>query len=321
MESTIFFVNNSPYCFWDKDLKSRNLTFIENLEANYFEFQANYLLSSIESDETTDSEKSHLSITLRNTYSHSLESFFAILLAAIQAPDLVPAWLLKYKNRDLYKLVDKIQEGKFFRNKLGLKECSFKKIADVILSINLEDKEKQKNIKNKFASLWNRFASDFSKKSFQDEYNSIKHGFRITEGGFDLRFTKEEKPGETPEDAEFRTLGSSKYGSTYFVTEQVSPNKPHYMIHENNRNWSLKRYARELVLVSNSINNIQTFIKLKHGKKENYSIPQDLSFLDVYLEDSSGVTDFNFRDNYKFNDEALLGREELIKSFDEVFQP
>jgi len=50
-------------------------------------------------------------IALRMAYSQGLETLFAFLGAAVQAPDCVVGYLLRYENRDLNSLIDKIRHN------------------------------------------------------------------------------------------------------------------------------------------------------------------------------------------------------------------
>jgi hypothetical protein len=48
------------------------------------------------------------------------------------------------------------------------------------------DIEFKTKIEISFSSLWKHFAEDFLRDGFSEEYNSIKHGFRLRIGGFSL---------------------------------------------------------------------------------------------------------------------------------------
>jgi len=74
---------------------------LRSLDADYFTFQGRQFARSLE---TEDAQRA--AVALRSAYSHALETFFALLFAAIQAPDCVPAWLALYQPAELVALVD-----------------------------------------------------------------------------------------------------------------------------------------------------------------------------------------------------------------------
>lgn len=322
LQETIFYIDEEIFCFWDKDPIKTNLEFIDRFDDEYFEFIANHASNILESDTSSKEDKSYMSIILRNTYSHALESFFAFVCASIQATDFIPGWLLKYRTTQLYSLVEKIQGNNFIHNKLMFDKVNWEVIVGEFFCMKSSSKTKIQDVKNKFELLWKRLATDFLNTSIQAEYNSIKHGFRVEEGGFHINFSAEDKPGQISKRNEVKSLGGSKFGSSFYIPEKLSNKKPHYAIHRNSRNWPLKRYARELVLISLSLKNIKSYLKIKNGEnpeEQKFIYPQDLSFLDMYLADNPGVLEFNLHTEIKTEEHALWSKSALKQVYDKMY--
>ncbi len=89
MQYSKFVVDELPFCVWEWDLRDRNLEFINDFDPAYFKYLANVHRQSFETEE----HKQHAGLSLRTSYVHGLETFFAILFATIQAPDCVIGWL------------------------------------------------------------------------------------------------------------------------------------------------------------------------------------------------------------------------------------
>src|SRR3989304_3703054 len=92
MQYSKFAVDETPWCAWEWDLKKQNLAFIEGVDPTYFEFLARVYVNLPDSD-----QEHKAALALRTAYSHGIETFFALLFAAIQAPDCVIGWVHKYE--------------------------------------------------------------------------------------------------------------------------------------------------------------------------------------------------------------------------------
>ena len=225
IQYAFFMIDDKPYCFWDVDIPTLTLDFLESIDPKYFEYLGNTYFSE-------DTEASNLlaSLALRTAYSQALETFFAFVAATLQAPQCVPAWITTYWPSELKNVVEKITNNQPFPTILKRGTLSWQHVSDFIYSwLVLEDKSKEKRIKKNFASLWSKFASDFLDEGFSNEYNSIKHGFRVRPGGFHLSIGINEKPGEPAPREKMRLLGKSEYGSSYLSSQQkvfVNKNRP-----------------------------------------------------------------------------------------------
>jgi len=110
VHSSIFVVNEEPYCIWEVDLPARNMEFLDGIDTEYFD----YVLKVHAEAE----DEKRASIALRTGLHHAMETMFSLLGAYIQAPDCVHAWVAKCSNKDLRELVKKVAS---FQNDLCTK--------------------------------------------------------------------------------------------------------------------------------------------------------------------------------------------------------
>ena len=157
---------------------------------------------------------------------------------------------------------------------------SWKVISDYVhMSLILEDKEKEKKVKEGFSKFWQRLAREYIKQDFTDEYNSIKHGLRIKSGGFSLAIGKEDVPGKPAPPEKMNLVGRSQYGSTYNVIKNIGETKNHLQVMKSSRNWSPIDITWALHIISMSITNIINALKILNGDDATavkFSWPSDL---------------------------------------------
>jgi len=174
----LFVVNDTPYCVWDFDIHQHNKAFIKSINHRYFEH-----LGKIHSAFLEEEDKQYAAIALRAAYSHALETLFALLGATLQAPDCVVGWVLKYRPEELRGFVRKVVDRQKIYTKLSLTDTQWIEIVKATTPINSGDVEKIEKIHKNFAQLWTSFAEDFLDEDKTFEYNSIKHGLRVSMGG------------------------------------------------------------------------------------------------------------------------------------------
>ncbi len=256
----VFMVDNEPYCLWsDKDIKNDTLEFLDNIDPKYFEYQASTNLKKL----STKKYKQNAALAIRTAYSHGLETLFSLLCATIQSPYCVPAWLLLCSNKQLYSVVEKIHNRKDIALLVKPDRVDWQGISSAIHSpLVLQDKEKEKTIKTHFGELWSRWASDYLGNIFRKEYNSIKHGFRVKAGGFSFAIGAEETPGVHAPQGNMRLIGKSEFGSSFFDYIPINESKPHIQLRRNSTNWDPEDMAWGLQLISISISNIVSFLKV-----------------------------------------------------------
>jgi|SRR3989304_1336452 len=260
MQYSKFAVDETPWCAWEWDLKKQNLAFIEGVDPTYFEFLARVYVNLPDSD-----QEHKAALALRTAYSHGIETFFALLFAAIQAPDCVIGWVHKYEIHHLKSLLEKVNQRQYINTKIDMAAITWKNLSNALLIFTLDDKEKEKRIKQKFAVAWQKLANDFLEPSFAPEYNSIKHGFRAKSGGFRVAMGRENQPGVPPPPENMHLWGESEFGSTFFTVGPLDKSKHNFRLLKHSRGWQLENFYFGLHLISLSLQNVLSFLKVANG--------------------------------------------------------
>jgi len=264
MQYSKFAVDDFAWCAWDWDLKKLNLNFINSIDPEYFEYLAQIYASSDEKHEQ------NAALALRAAYSHGLETLFAFLFAAIQAPDCVIGWVHKYEVSQIRNLLQKVNNRERILSKIKIDHFSWDSISNAVLPFILDDKEKEASIKRNYARTWEKFANEFIEPAFAFEYNSIKHGLRAKSGGFWLAIGPQEAEGTLASSKQMHLMGKSDYGSTFYTVdpfdiEAADKSKRHFRLLKHSQNWRLERFYYGLHLISASLQNILTFLKIING--------------------------------------------------------
>lgn len=293
LERAIIMVNQTPLCIWDhENTIEKNLQFLDNIDHLYFEFLARTLYQKLQ----TKKNNQRAAIAIRSAFSHGLETLFSLLGAFIQAPHCVQGWVLHCKNSDLYDLIDRINTYKKV-------PCIFKddvldwtKISQYVFrSLSLENEARKKEIVNGFSSFWCGCANDFTNETFTKEYNSIKHGFRVRSGGFSVQIGRKEVNGGETSQQTMQLLGSSNYGSTFYGLKKINNAINHFSWIRYARNWDPEDMIWALNLITLSIANVITAIKILNGvdpKDIKYVYPSDSKIFQKPIENTKtlGVT-------------------------------
>ncbi len=141
-----------------------------------------------------------------------------------------------------------------------------------------------------FGRLWGRFANDFLNDMARREYNSLKHGFRIDPGGFSVSVGWERSPGLPCPPEAMHSIGGSQFGSSFFVKEKF--HKHNFTIQRCLRNWMPANFVRALKLVSISLYNIVSWLRLCNGVAAEELLircPETLGEFDGPWKDVPGV--------------------------------
>lgn len=316
MQNAVFMVNDKPYCIWDIDLKERNSKFLESIDPEYFEY-------SLETHMAT-TDKKRAAISLRSTLHHAMETFFSLLGAFLQAPDCAYAWISKCENSDLRKLLDRINssDDSVFR-KLNMESLSWNGIARCVYRAYKPGTERQQKAIDLFAKLWENLSIEFLDPNHRDEYNAIKHGFRLQSGGFAFSFAPEDGTGKPPSDDKFTLLGSSDTGSSFLrVKRSDSSRKNRSLIAERvHLNWSLDKVNLLIQAISVSILNLTSAMKIANGfnaKECRFASFVDDADFEAPWKHTVGVTSLTMPNTYDKDKVISISEEELmqtIKSF------
>jgi len=292
MQSSIFAVNDTPYCLWEIDVAARNRAFLDGLDPEYFSYV-------LETHIETEDEKRGL-VALKIALHHSIEALFSLLGAFVQAPDCAYAWIAKCSNAELRKFVARVTRGDAtLISKLNLPVISWESVAAAVFNTYKPGTERQAQTVKRFARLWLSLSQDLSDQAAIEEDKALKHGFRVRPGGFALAVGIEHSYGVPPSDSEMQMVGKSDYGATFLKIENIGTGQggPHIRSRQTSVNWSIERVILQFQLVGMSINNVLSGLKVLNGYPAGsckFLRPQEDTDFDKPWSYSVGVTSVNF---------------------------
>lgn len=292
IKSPIFCVFHDPYCLWDQDYIERNKEFVAGIDVEHFEFILNKFID--------DEDEMRSSIIIKTTLHHAVETMFTLMGAYVQAPDVAYAWVTKCPTGHLRNLLKAMIEGNNNiprRNSL-IKNLTFEDISQAIHQYSVYPNREKDNTIKLYSVFWLRMARDFLDSNSIDEYNSLKHGFRVKSGGSKIKIAVEKEQNVRPPDSEFKTLCDSQFGTRFFKVEKTPDIHGNRSIRtkRTSLNWSIERTILLLQLVSMSINNIVNSLKNANGAKpseSSYLRPENDSDFELPWTYSTNVTSMN----------------------------
>lgn len=311
MQNTIFLVNDEPFCLWDFDLKKRNNEFLKGLDAEYFEYCLSTHL------ETEDEKRA--SLALRVALHHALETLFSLIGAYVQAPDCAYAWLAKCSTSDLRTFVSRAAQGypEVF-TKLNIPSVTWETVARAAFDTYMPGTERQQKTIELFSTAWARLAHEFLDQNHIDEYNSLKHGFRIRRGGFSLAVGIEPSYGVPPPDDQMHLLSHSNFGASFFKIEPISADKKNRSIRARRTsvNWSPERTVLSLQLVYMSLNNVISALRIVNGWSASeckFLRPENDEDFNEPWRHTPGVTSINFDHVIDEKNTVSITKQELLE--------
>lgn len=311
----MFVVDERPFCMWAGDVRDRNLTFIEALDPTYFDFLAQIHTGALE----TERQEHHAALALRAAYAQGVETLLAVLFATVQAPDCVIGWLHEYRSEDLWNLAQRIRGRRPILSKYRPTPVSWQGVANIVLAnLQLPDADRERHVKELFATTWSRLAADYLDETAGWEYNSIKHGLRLHPGGFWLAFGLEETPGVLAPPERMRLVGQSKYGSSFFSRERIGAQGHHFRLRHHHRNWQLERYVYGLSLISLSLRNILSFLRVANGRdaaEVEFYCPRDDALFEAPWVPVPGATSFGMNEIIRPDDIAYFTDDDILAAY------
>lgn len=314
MEVVKFIVDETPYACWDWHLQRKNIEFIEGIDAEYFRYVAELNVTKLDGD-----DKQRAALALRLAYSHGLEALLALLCSLVQAPQCVVGWMISYKNSELRNLVQKISRHENVYSSLKGTPITWNLLAKYV-HFNLSfDEQKLNWIKNGFGKLWSGFAYDFLNESISHEYNGVKHGLRTRPGGFFLAVGREDTPGVPAPPEKMQTIGGSEFGTSFFVREKIlEGNRVNFRPRSQSRNWNPENLANGLILLSMSINNVVSFLRILNGIKPDkckFTAPTEEDVFEEPWKRCVGVDSANFDTIIESAHITPCTKDDILKSY------
>lgn len=312
-------IDTTPLCFWDYDHANTQLQLLNNIDPFYFDY-----LCRMHEEHLSGEDNLYAAVGLRITYSHALESLFALIGAAVQAPECPAGWLLKYKNSELTRLIEKISKRENFYNKLHIERGNWREIANRLHDWNLaEDLAEEmraaivEETKSAAAKLWSTLAREYIDRDFQEEYNSLKHGLRVISSPWSLAFGREDVRGVRAPAERMQVMAQSAYGSSFLRAANL---KPHHWQFETQRvNWHPATFVKRLPLVVISINNVLVFLKItNHTPAENVTfIPLQQQMVDEALSTADRSASTKWSLNRHVSPETIpdISREAILSHY------
>ena len=236
---------------WSDSPQERNREFLEGLDPGYFKYVAGLFEREIQGE-----SKQYAVLSLRLAYAQALETLFALLGAAIQAPHCPLGWIMAYTNREIHDLVRSVSAGSGVMAS-GFHPTSWLDVSKHVLLFETEDPQRDASVRSEFGEAWARLAHDFSDVSGSEEYNSIKHGFRARLGGFDLTLAP------VGHDAPPLLQSKSEFGTKSFSLKWLDKQNGNFCVIDSWRNWDPVSLVVRLELIAMSILNVRSFLLVR----------------------------------------------------------
>lgn len=260
MKHTIFVVNKEPYCIWEADLLEKNQTFLKSIDVDYFD----YMLSC---HQAGDDDK-RAAIALRSAMYHAMETMYSLIGAYVQGPLCAYAWIAKCSNVELRTFVKSVSKQESnIPSVLKLSALNWQNIALAIFDQATGDQDKNEHTASFYAKFWKRVSSEFLDQDCIDENNSIKHGFRVKSGGFRMNVRIQEQPNVQPVKGRVHAFAGSDYGTSFHRVLQANSIKGNRSLisEEKSLNWKLENVVAMIELMSASITNIVSALKIANN--------------------------------------------------------
>ncbi len=321
MQKILFYVGKRPYAVWGRDIAEKNILFLKNYDTRQFEYLVNVHKSQVDTENAQQA-----AIALRTAYGLAQEALFSLIGAALQAPKCVFGWLSRYRERDIELVIQGIEGSakfpKLFRGALTWQSLS----NEIHKGLVLPDKAIEKEIKSRFAILWEYLSAEYLDKKFRDEYNCAKHGLRLQPGGFRVGMGIQKNPTEPVAIDKLSWTRKNNYGSSTLSLVKIGENNEavDYYIREESRNWDIESLTGRIRLIVISINNVISFLRTINGQKQavqQYLWPKDLGHFDSVWESDCEVISLSMDPRVTENMINPTKATELIKAYDRKSLP
>ncbi len=312
MIGTPFVVDENPYVCWDWHLREKNLEFLQGIDAHYFRYVVESNAEHLDGD-----NKHRAALSIRLAYSQALETLFALLGSAVQAPRCPLGWMLAYRT-ELPRVVRKITNGEVILTRSRTPQFSWESISATVHARMGCEEPKKDWIQKGFGECWARFATEFLNPHFATEYNSMKHGLRGSLGGFVLAVGTEEVPGVPASADAMRGLSEGIFGAAFFEREKVGEKSISFRPRRRNRNWSPENLFHAVIIAAMSINNVASCLRILNGdepKKCQFWNPESAKAFESPWAKSVGVIDASIDTEVTEADISPTTKDEVFASY------
>lgn len=309
-----FAVADKPFCCWEYDHGKRTLEFLDGLDPDYFATMAMLLGGQLESDDALA-----MSVTLRMLYAQAIEALLALLGATVQAPEAIPAWIASCSTQNLDEVAQGLKDGATILTQDGRQRVSFIDLSEQVHRYAWTTETGSDSTAARFGRFWHRLATDYLDDVVRAEHNALKHGHRVAAGGFSLAIGVEEQPGVPAPAEAMRSMGSSKYGTTFFRAERVGTTKHHIRARRTSVNWSAVAVANRLQLISMSMSNVVAALRCDLGMDPTtvqFHRPEHSKAFDEVWDERVGVRHSNMDSLIRIGTSDELSPNELLEDLE-----
>lgn len=314
MQRVLFVVDEDPHACWDLDLSDKNLEFLQGIDAGFFEYTARLHAGQLDGD-----EKLRAALGIRVAYSQGLETLFALLCSGIQAPQCVAGWMTSYWPSQLVSLVRKISARQVVYSRLNGGIATWESMSAMVHRYLPYDADKKQWIEDGFARFWARLAHEFTDELLSEEYNAAKHGLRTKLGGFALAFGAEKSRGVQPPPETMELIGESEFGTSFFRRQPIT-DRLNFRLRRVCRNWDPVNLGTGLLLISMSITNVASFLRIVNGEAPNkcrFENPEEPAAFDEPWKRAVGVEDLSIDLILNPSDIRPCRKEEILRSYEQ----
>ncbi len=315
MQFSKFVVDEDAACVWDTDLQRHNIEFLRSFDADFFRYVATTHLEALESSERQAAQ------ALRLFYGQALETMFALIFAAVQAPDCVFGWLRRYQPRHLRRLIRKVDTAQPILTKLRpTPTVTWDSLAEMLHSGISLDEEARSQVEERFSSFLQFAARQYLSQLNTDEYNGIKHGLRASSGGHVLRIGIQEEVGVRPAEDQMQTIFASPYGSHFYLLDQLPGIRHHFGVKRCSTNWDARSLGAIIKICSAVLNNTLSVLKQLAGEDAQelrFWIPNELPNLHQLMQGAPGAQHSTFGPTITGSPTTPFTQEEIIASYDQ----
>jgi len=315
-----FCVNENPFCIYEDHQFANNTEYIKRISAKYYEFVNEQYFNILQDEDADKDSKQFAAISIRILYAQVLETLFALIYSTIQAPACIYGWMLKYRNSDLYKLVKKTSNNKPIKSKFSSFTNSWEGIINLIFHFFESTSEPNKvDVVNNFTNLLSSFATDFLDENLRHEYNSAKHGFRTHPGSGALHVKEVNKDGTPFENAEWRQLIQSDYGSNYYTVKNFKKYDNHFSAKFSSNYWNPENLFYGINYACLLIHNLVSFQKAHNKIKSdnlNYRFIIGADNYKLPWKNMIGAGNITFGTTVDEKVAKIFSDEEIKKSYD-----
>lgn len=233
-ECVRLFIGTEARAVWGPDIETMDGRLLKSVDCLHFDY-----LARVHAGRLRKGDARRAAIAIRVTYGMALETLMAYLAAFVQAPDAIAAWMTFYEPRDLVEVVSAMQ-GKSEVPIRWQTHPTWKDLARFVFpGVNASEQEATGN-------SWKQLAADFLDSRQRDEFNSAKHGMRLSSGGF--YFALEPLQGGPPQ-----PIRTSKFGSSFTVKGKVPEAAIDRTVSTLSLNWNPWTFVARIRLITSSL--------------------------------------------------------------------